>query len=64
MASKLIHFVSLTDWFIMLGAKLLNSILIYQPTTALRARFFIGTFEKRAPEQGSRRCFADVNNRG
>ena len=27
MASKLLHFVSLTDWFIMLGAKLLNSIL-------------------------------------
>ena len=43
LASKLLHFVSLTDGFFMLDAKLLK------PQSAYRALLIIGTFEKRAP---------------
>ena len=38
LASKILHFVSLTDSFIMLDAKLLKFLSCMQTTTALRAR--------------------------
>ena len=46
LASKLLHFVSLTDCFIMLDEKLLNSILHVNQQKLLN-----GNFEKRAPGQ-------------
>ena len=46
LASKLLHFVSLTDCFIMLYEKLLNSILHVNQEKLLN-----GNFEKRAPGQ-------------
>ena len=46
--SKLLHFVSLTDSFIMFDAKLLNSILNVK-NNSFTDPLIIGAFEKRAP---------------
>ena len=46
LASKLLHFVSLTDSFIMFDAKLLNSIL--NVNNSFTDPLIIGAFEKRA----------------
>ena len=48
LASKLLHFVSLTDSFIMFDAKLLNSIL-HVKNNNFTEPLIIGAFEKRAP---------------
>ena len=48
LASKLLHFVSLTDSFIMFDAKLLNSIL-HVKNNNFTDPLIIGAFEKRAP---------------
>ena len=48
LASKLLHFVSLTDSFTTLDAKLTNSIFNVN-WDSLPGPLIIGTFEKRAP---------------
>ena len=48
LASKLLHFVSLTDSFIMFDAKLLNSILNVN-NNSFTDPLIIGAFEKRVP---------------
>ena len=48
LASKLLHFVSLTDSFIMFDAKLLNSIL-HVKNNNFTEPLIIGAFEKRVP---------------
>ena len=47
LASKLLHFVSLTDSFIMFDAKLLNSIL-HVKNNNFTDPLIIGAFDKRA----------------
>ena len=48
-ASKILHFVSLTDSFIMLDTKLLRLLSCMKTRTALQVSLIGGTFEKQVP---------------
>ena len=49
LANKLLHFVSLTDSFITLDAKLIETAIFNVNGDSLPGSLIIGTFEKRAP---------------
>ena len=49
LASKIVHFVSLTDSFIMLDKKTIEISIFHVNNNSFRGPFIIGTFEKQAP---------------
>ena len=50
LANKLLHFVSLTNSFIMLDAKLLKLLILHVNNNSFTGPLIIVTFEKRAPD--------------